>query len=67
MSNVLQTACADSIGTLFIFLHLLEREPKGSAKSSLTHPEHLPAHSHATAHMLVNCIWQFCHLATYDE
>jgi hypothetical protein len=66
MSNVLQTACADSIGTLLIFLHLLEREPKGIAKCGLSHPEHLPAHTHATAHMLVNRTWESRHLATYS-
>ena len=56
---MVKAARADSICTLFVFLHLLECQTKGIAELLLAHAEHQPAHAHAAAHVPVGEVWQF--------
>ena len=61
MRDVLEAARADSICTLFVFLHLLERQAKGMPEFLLAHAEHQPAHAHTSANVLVGGVWQLFH------
>jgi hypothetical protein len=56
LRNVLQPARANAIGSLLIFLNLLERQSKPVRKVGLAHFEHQAAHAHAAANMLVDGI-----------
>jgi hypothetical protein len=49
-----QAARADPVRTLFIFLHLLERNAEHVAELCLGHAKHQPAHAHSASHVLVN-------------
>ena len=44
-----QAAGTDAIGTLLVFLNLLECQAKGVGNIGLTHIEHEPAHAQAGA------------------
>ena len=60
--DVLGSAGADSICTLFVFLHLLECQAKGMPQFLLSHVEHQPAHAHTVAHILVSWVCDLlCH------
>jgi hypothetical protein len=48
-----QAAGTDAIGTLLVFLNLLECQAKGVGNIGLTHIEHEPAHAQAAADVLV--------------
>src|ERR1700761_3689332 len=56
MSDLLNPARANSIGALFVFLHLLKCQTQGVAEFLLTHSKHHATHPHATADMLVGRI-----------
>jgi hypothetical protein len=57
--NVLQTAGADAVGALFIFLDLLEGDAQRFAQLFLTHAEHGPAKPDPAADMDVDRIGFF--------
>ena len=54
---MLQATCPDTVGTFFVFLHLLKREAKGLSELPLAHSQHQSAHSHTVAHVFVDKIW----------
>jgi hypothetical protein len=51
---LLQAARSDTICSLLIFLHLLERNPERVAEFRLAHSEHLPMHPDPAAHVFVH-------------
>src|SRR3954468_4164799 len=53
---LLQPARTDAVGSLLVFLNLLECEVERVAKLFLAHPEHHAAHADATADMSVDRI-----------
>jgi hypothetical protein len=61
LGNMPQAAGTDAIGTLLVFLNLLECQAKGVGNIGLTHIEHEPAHAQAAADVLVyrieECLW----------
>src|SRR5947209_8446479 len=59
VADLLQPAGADAVGTLFVFLHLLERQAQSLAELFLTHLDHETAHAHAAADVFVNRIGRF--------
>src|SRR6266851_10112089 len=59
MANLLQSARADPVSALLVFLHLLEGDAERIAQPRLTHVQHHTAHTHATANMLVYRIGRF--------
>jgi hypothetical protein len=56
LGYVLQPAGANAVGSLLIFLNLLERQSKRVRKSCLAHFEHQAPHPHAAADMPVDGI-----------
>jgi len=56
---VLQSAGADAIGALLVFLELLERQAEGVRDIGLAHIKHETPHSQAAADMLVGGIDSF--------
>src|SRR5712692_7316385 len=58
MSEVLQSAGADPVPTLFVFLNLLESEAKRIAELLLAHSQQHTTHSNPAPHMLVRGIRQ---------
>jgi hypothetical protein len=56
LGDVLKAAGADAVGSLLIFLDLLERQPERIRNIGLAHVEHQSPHSHAAADMLVRWI-----------
>ena len=56
LGEVLKAAGADAVGTLLVFLKLLERQAEGIRDIGLAHVEHEPPHSQAAADMLVGGI-----------
>jgi hypothetical protein len=54
LGYVLQPAGANAVGSLLIFLNLLERQSKRVRKIGLAHFEHQAAHPHAAADMPVD-------------
>jgi hypothetical protein len=64
LGNVLQSAGADAVGPLFVFLDLLECQPEGVREIGLAHIEHEPPHAHPAADMPVSGIdsapWHSC-------
>src|SRR5262245_15467955 len=54
LRDVLQTARADAVPSLLIFLHLLKREPEAVAKRPLAHSEHHPTHPDPPAYVLID-------------
>jgi hypothetical protein len=54
LGYVLQPAGANAVGSLLIFLNLLERQSKRVRKIGLAHFEHQTAHPHAAADMPVD-------------
>ena len=56
LRNLLQAAGANAVGALFVFLHLLKRQPERVAQFLLAHAEHHPSHAHAAADVLVDRI-----------
>ena len=62
LGDVLQPAGANPVGSLFVFLDLLESQPQPFAELLLTHSQHQPAHAHTGTDVLVRGIWRlFCH------
>src|ERR1700719_2750242 len=59
LGNLLQSARSDSVCTLFVFLHLLEREFECIAELFLAHPQHHATHSYPAAHVLVDGVGSF--------
>jgi hypothetical protein len=54
--QMLKPARTDPVGTLFVFLDLLERQPESLRKFSLAHAKHQPPHADTAPHMLVDRI-----------
>jgi hypothetical protein len=57
MWDLLQSARADAVRTLLVFLDLLKRQAKCVAEIRLAHCQHHPAHAHPAADVLVDGIW----------
>jgi hypothetical protein len=55
---VLQSAGADAIGALLVFLELLERQAEGVRDIALAHIKHETPHSHAAAAVLSRLRYQ---------
>jgi hypothetical protein len=54
LGDVLKAAGADAVGSLLVFLDLLECQPEGVREFRLAHIEHEPPHPHAAADMHVD-------------
>jgi hypothetical protein len=54
LQYVLQPAGTNAVGSLLIFLNLLERQSKPVRKVCLAHFEHQAAHAHAASNVLVD-------------
>jgi hypothetical protein len=54
--SVLQATGTDAVGSLLVFLNLLEGQPEGVGDVGLAHIEHEPPHAQSAAHMLVDRI-----------
>ena len=52
-------ACADPVGSLLVFLNLLESQPQCFAEFLLAHAKHDAAHAHPAADIFVNRIGRF--------
>jgi hypothetical protein len=59
VSEVLEPTSTDPIGTLFVFLYLLEGQADGVAEVGLAHSEHQPTHAHPSAHMFIGGVRGF--------
>ena len=51
---MVQAACANPIGALFVFLYLLEGYAERIGKRRLAHIEHEPAHADTTADVFID-------------
>lgn len=56
LGDLLKSAGADAVGSLFVFLDLLKCETEGIAELLLTHAQHHPTHAHARTDVLVDRI-----------
>ena len=63
---MVQAARANSVGALFVFLHLLECHAERIGESGLAQIEHEPTHPHATTNVLVSEVEQLFHLSYPD-
>jgi hypothetical protein len=54
MRDVLQAARPHTVRSLFVFLHLLEREPEPIGERRLAHSEHHATHSDPAAYVFVD-------------
>ena len=70
LGDVLQSAGADAVGTVLVFLNLLECQSEGVCNIGLAHIEHKPPHSRAAAYMLIYGIdsapWHSCPARVID-
>src|ERR1700738_3502187 len=57
VGDLLQSARADAVRALLVFLDLLKRQAKCAAEIRLAHCQHHPAHAHPAADVLVDGIW----------
>ena len=53
---MLETAGPDPVRALFVFLHLLKRQPQSVPERALAHTEHEPPHADPAANMYVSGI-----------
>jgi hypothetical protein len=61
LGRVLQPACANTICALFVFLNLLERNPKCRSQSTLAHTDEHTPHSQSRTNVVVYRIRYLLH------